>query len=111
MIAFAGKQRFGFKIGNVNVRDTELTLQLFQEVFPLLGIGLLLREVNIGLKVAACGSELFVSGDLLLGALAVAENALRGFLIAPEIRIGDAGFQRLQALAVARRVKDNSARG
>jgi hypothetical protein len=35
---------------------------------------------------------------------------LRGFLIAPEIGVGGFGFQRLQAVAVLRRVKDNSAR-
>jgi hypothetical protein len=45
---------------------------------------------------------------LLFGALAFAENALRGFLIAPEIGVGDAGFERLQSFAVGFGVKDNS---
>jgi hypothetical protein len=36
---------------------------------------------------------------------------LGGFLIVPEIGIGDAGFETLQALAVLWGVKDSSARG
>jgi len=47
---------------------------------------------------------------LFFGAFAVAQNFLRGFLIVPEVWIGDACFQRLQALAALRRVKDNSGR-
>jgi hypothetical protein len=45
---------------------------------------------------------------LIFGALAVAQNRLRGVLIVPEIGLSNAGFQRLQALAMRRRVKDNS---
>jgi hypothetical protein len=47
---------------------------------------------------------------LLFGALAFAENALRGFLIVPEIGVGDARFENFQALAVLRCVKDSSER-
>jgi hypothetical protein len=35
---------------------------------------------------------------------------LCGFLIVPEIGVGDARFEGLQALAVLRRVKDSSER-
>jgi len=47
---------------------------------------------------------------LLFGALAVAKNALCGFLIVPEIEVGDARFERFQAFAILRGVKDNSER-
>jgi hypothetical protein len=66
--------------------------------------------MDIGLDVARDRRELFVCGNLLFGALPVAEDALRCFLVVPEIRIGNARFQRLQALAVLWRVKDSSAR-
>jgi len=45
---------------------------------------------------------------LVFGPLAIAQHGLRGFLIAPEIRLGDAGFEGLPALAMWRGVKDNS---
>jgi hypothetical protein len=47
---------------------------------------------------------------LLFGALAIAENGLRFFLIVPEIGLSDTGFEGFQAFAVLRRVKDNSGR-
>jgi hypothetical protein len=47
---------------------------------------------------------------LFFGPLALAENALCRFLIAPKIGIGDARFESLQALAVLRCVKDSSVR-
>jgi len=64
--------------------------------------------VNVSVQVAGKRSELFVSGDLILGALAVTQDGLRGFLIVPEIGRGDAVFQGLQAFAMGRGVKDNS---
>jgi len=76
----------------------------------LLDIGFFLSEMDVRLDVAGDGRELFVRGNLLFGALPFAENALCRFLIAPEIGIGDARFERLQALPVLRRVKDSSAR-
>jgi hypothetical protein len=47
---------------------------------------------------------------LFLGALAIAENTLSRFLIAPKIGVGGAGFEGFQALAVLGSVKDSSAR-
>jgi len=66
--------------------------------------------MDVRLHVAGDGRKLFVRGDLFFGALSLAENALCGFLIVPEIGFSDAGFERLQALPVLRRVKDSSAR-
>jgi hypothetical protein len=77
----------------------------------LLDVGFLLGEIDVGLDVAGDRSELFLRGDLFLGALAIAENTLCGFLIAPEIGVRGAGFEGFQALAVLGSVKDSSARG
>ena len=56
-------------------------------------------------SLLACVEDAWISR---LGALAVPEDRLRRFLIAPEIRLGDARFQRPQALAMLRGVKENS---
>jgi hypothetical protein len=66
--------------------------------------------MDIRFNVAGERSEFFVRGNLLFGALAVSENTLCSFLIVPKIGIGYAGFERFQALAVLRGVKDNSER-
>jgi len=66
--------------------------------------------MDVSFDVAGGGGEFLVCGNLIFGALAVAENALCGLLIAPEIGVGDVCFESLQALAVLRRVKDSSAR-
>jgi hypothetical protein len=66
--------------------------------------------MNIGFDIAVERRNFFVSGNLFFGAFAIAEDALRGFLIAPEIGIGDAGLEGFQALAILWRVKDSSAR-
>ena len=108
MILLAGEQRLGFQVGNVNIRGAKLTLELFQKVFPLLWIPFFLCEVDVGFKVAAHGGELFVRGNLFFGALALAQYSLSGLLVIPEMGVGDAGFQRLQTLAIAGRVKDSS---
>jgi hypothetical protein len=76
----------------------------------LLDVGLFLSEMDVGLDVAGDGHELLIGGNLFFGALSVAENALCSFLIVPKSGVGDARFERLQALAVLGRVKDSSAR-
>lgn len=73
-------------------------------------IGFLLGEIDVSLDVAGGGGEFFVGGNLFFGALAIAENGLSRFLVAPKIGVGGAGFEGFQALAVLRRVKDSSAR-
>ena len=110
MVGLAGEERFGLQIGDVGIGGGELLVQIFEEVVFLLDVGFLLGEVDVGLDVAGNGGELFVSGDLFFGALAIAENTLSGFLIAPEIGVGGAGFEGFQALAVLGGVKDSSAR-
>jgi len=47
---------------------------------------------------------------LIFDLLAIAENALRFFLIVPEIGVGGAGFEGFQASAVLGSVKESSAR-
>jgi hypothetical protein len=64
--------------------------------------------MNVGIQIAGQRGELFVGGDLIFGALAVAQYGLRGFLIVPEIGLGDASFERFQAFAMRSSVKDNS---
>jgi hypothetical protein len=76
----------------------------------LLGVGFLFGEIDIGLDVAGKRSELIVGGELFFGALALAQDLLRCFLIIPKGGIGDARFEGLQALAVLGNVKDNSGR-
>ena len=95
MIVFAGEQCLRFQFGKISVPGTQLPVQFFQQVLFLLGIGLFLSEVNVGFKIAVHRRELFVGGNLLLGALAFAQNALCEFLIGPKIGIGDAGFKGL----------------
>ena len=77
----------------------------------MLDIGFLLGEIDVGLNVAGGRCELFVGSNLFFGALAIAEDTLSRFLVAPKIGIGGAGFEGFQALAVLRGVKDSSARG
>jgi hypothetical protein len=76
----------------------------------LIDVGLFLSEVDVGLDVTGNRRELLVGGNLFLGALSITENALCGFLIVPKIGVGDARFERLQALPVLRCVKDSSER-
>jgi hypothetical protein len=48
--------------------------------------------VDVRFEVTAHRGELFVRGNLFFGALALAQNSLSGFLVTPEIGVGDAGF-------------------
>jgi hypothetical protein len=111
VIVLAGEERLGFEFGDVGIRGGEFAVQLFQQIVFLLRVGLFQREIDVRLDVPGDGGEFFIRGDLLFGALAVTENALCGFLIAPEIGIGSPRFEGFQALAILRRVKDSSVRG
>ena len=64
--------------------------------------------MDVRIEIAGNGGELFVGGDLIFRAFAIAQDGLRGFLIVPKIRRGDARFEGLQAFAMGRSVKDNS---
>jgi len=110
MIVFAGEQRLGFEFGDVVIRGVEFTVQFFQQIVLLFRVGFFLCEVDVRLAVAGDGGKLFVRSNLLFGALALAKNGLRSFLIVPETGIGDARLESFQALAVLRCVKDSSAR-
>jgi hypothetical protein len=61
----------------------------------LLGVRFFLRQVDVRLDVDGKRTEFFVGGDLLFGALAVAQHGLRFVLIAPKIGIGSAPFETL----------------
>jgi hypothetical protein len=76
----------------------------------LLGIGFVFSEINVRLDVSGESFQLFVRGELILDLLAVAENALRFFLIAPEIGVGGARFESFQARAILGSVKESSVR-
>ena len=110
MVGLSGKQCSGLQLRDKTIGGVEFAVQLFQQVVLLLDIGLFLREMDVGLDVAGDGGELLVRGDLFFGALAFAENALGGFLIVPEIGVGNARFESFQTFAVLRRVKDSSGR-
>ena len=109
MIVFSRKQRLRFQFRDVVFRRRQLFIEVLQQLVLLFGVGFFLRQMNICLNVSGDGRELFIRGHLLFGTLPLAQHALGGFLIAPETGFSDAGFQRLQAFAVARCVKDNSA--
>jgi hypothetical protein len=110
VIVFAGEERLRFEFGDVAIRRGEFPVQLFQQIVLLFGVGLFLREMDVRLYVARDRGELFIRSNLLFGALPLAENALRRFLIAPETGLGDASFEGFQPLVILRRVKDSSAR-
>jgi len=76
----------------------------------LSGVGFALGELDVCLDVAGERFEFLIRGELVFDALAVAEDALCLFLIAPEIGVGGALFEGFQARAVLRGVKESSAR-
>ena len=110
VIVFAGQQRLGFQLGDVGIGGGKFAVQLFQQVILLFGVGFFLGEIDVSLDIAGDGGEFFIRGDLLFGTFPVAQNTLRGFLIAPEIGVGGADFEGFQALAILGSVKDSSAR-
>jgi len=110
VVGFSGEQRPGFQFRDEAIGGVKLAVQLFQQVVLLFDVGLFLSEMDVGLDVPGDGGELLIRGDLFFGAFALAENALRGFLIVPETGVGDARFEGFQAFAVLRGVKDSSGR-
>jgi hypothetical protein len=64
--------------------------------------------VDVRFEIAGKRGEFVVGCDLVFRAFAVAQDGLRGFLIIPEIGLGDAGFEGFQAFAMGRGVKDSS---
>ena len=110
MVVLAGEKRPGFQFRDVVIRGGEFLVEVFQQIVFLLGVGFFLREMDVRLDVAGERRQLVVRANLLFGAFPVAKNALRCFLVVPEIGFGDARFEGFQALAMLRRVKDSSAR-
>jgi len=110
VVTFAGEQRPSLQFGDIAIRSIELAVQLFQQIVFLLDIGLFLSKMDVCLDVTRDRGESLIRGNLLFGALSLAENALRSFLVVPKIGVGDACFESLQALTVLWRVKDSSAR-
>ena len=92
VIAFTGEERFRFQVSDVTFRGVELAIQLLEQIVALLGIGFFLREMDVRIEIAGKRSELFVGGYLIFGALAIAQDGLRSFLIVPEIGRGNARF-------------------
>jgi len=111
VIVFAGEQRSRFEFADVSVGGSEFAAKFFEKVFALRGVGLGMSELDVGFDVSRERDELGIGRDLVFGTFAFFEDALRFFLIAPEIGAGYALFERFQASAVLLRVKDNSARG
>jgi len=109
VIVFAGEQRLRFELSNVALCDAELTIELFQKIVALIGVGFFLRQVDVRVEVTGKSGELLIRADAVFGALALAKNVLCGFLIVPEIGLRCAGFQRFQTLAILRGVKESSA--
>jgi hypothetical protein len=109
MIVFAGEQRLGLELRDIVLRAGELVVELFQEIVALLGVRLFAGKADIGVDVTCVSGEFCVGVDLLFGTPAVAQDALRSFLIVPKVRLGDACFEGFQALAMLRGVKESSA--
>jgi len=76
----------------------------------LSGVGFAFGELDVRFDVAGERFEFLVGGELIFDALAVAEDALRFFLITPEIGVGSARFEVFQAGEVLWSVKESSAR-
>jgi hypothetical protein len=108
MIAFAGKQRFGFQVCDISLGIVELAVEILEQIVALLGVGFFMCQVDVSVEVAGKRGELFIGGNLLFRAFAIAQDGLRGFLIVPELGRCDAGFEGFQTFAMWRGVKDSS---
>jgi hypothetical protein len=76
----------------------------------LLRVAFAARQFDVCLDVAGERLQFLIGGELIFNALAVAENALRFLLIAPEIGVGGALFESFQARAILGSVKESSER-
>jgi hypothetical protein len=76
----------------------------------LLGVGFALGEIDVRFDIASERLQLLVGGKLIFDALAVTENALRFFLVAPKVGVGGARFEGFQPRAVLGSVKESSER-
>ena len=109
MVVLAGEQRLGFQFSDVVIRVGEFLGEILQQFLFLFGVAFALGEIDISLDVAGEPFQLFIRGKLRFHALAVAQNALRFFLIVPEIGIGGTLLEGFQACAVLWGVKESSA--
>src|SRR6266849_5042625 len=74
VIGFAGEERLGFELADVALGCRQLAVEVFQKIVALLGIGFFLGQADVGFDVARDRREFLVGGNLLFGALAIAEN-------------------------------------
>jgi len=93
VVCFTGQERPGFELANVTFRGRQLAVELFQQIVALVSVGLFPSETDVCLDVTGNRGEFFVRSNLLFGAFAVAQNGLRGFLVVPEIRLGNFRFE------------------
>jgi hypothetical protein len=110
VVVLAGEQGLGFEFTDVGIRASEFLAEILQQFLFLFGVGFAFGEFDVCLDVARERFQFLVRGKLIFDLFAVAEDALRFFLIAPEIGVGGAGFEGFQARAVLRSVKESSAR-
>jgi hypothetical protein len=110
VVVLAGKQRLGFEFADVSIGVREFLAEVLQQFLFLFRVGFAFGEFDVRLDVADERLQFLIGGELIFDLLAVAENALRFFLIAPEIGIGGALFEGFQARAILGGVKESSAR-
>src|SRR5262249_39796257 len=91
VIVFAGVQGRRFEAGDEIFGADQLAIEILEEVVALLGVGFFAGEGDVGFDVAGERLDLAFGSDLVFGALAIAQNGLRGGLVVPEIGRGDAG--------------------
>jgi hypothetical protein len=99
-----------FEFADVVVRGGKFLAEVLQQFLFLFGVGFAFGEIDVRFDIAGERLQLLVGGELVFDALAITENALRFFLIAPKIGVGGARFEGFQPRAVLRSVKESSER-
>ncbi len=99
----------GFEFADIRIRCGKFLVEVPQQFFLLFGVGFALGEIDVRFDIAGESFEFLIGGELVFYLLAVAKDALRFFLIAPEVGVGGADFEGLQARAVLGSVKESSA--